>query len=105
MADELGAFRTKVHEDADPPVAMFSGELDLAAADCAWQALEPLIVPGRGGLIVDLEEVTFIDSRGLNVLVHALRVLHGDALVLRNTPERIIRLLDIVGITDRVVLS
>ena len=98
-------FSAKVVERDDGPVVVFTGELDLAVSDEAWSILEPLADPGSKGLTVDVSDVTFIDSRGLNALVRALRALDGAPLTLQGASDRIIRLLKVSGLLDLVVLD
>ncbi len=103
MHEKLG-FTSKVTAEGTLPVVVFSGELELSVADAAWSVLEGLIGPGCEGLTIDLGAVTFIDSRGLNVLIHALHALGGTDLILRNASERIVHLLNVSGVADRVRL-
>ena len=98
-------FSAEVVEREGGPVVVFTGELDLAVSDEAWAVLEPLAEPSSKGLLVDVSDVTFIDSRGLNALVRALRALDGAPLTLHGASERIVRLLEVSGLLDLVVLD
>jgi len=62
-------------------VVELRGELDSPAADELRQALSGLLDQGRARLIVDLEGVPHVESRGLGALVAALqraRAMGGD---------------------------
>ena len=62
-------------------VVELSGELDGGAADELRQALSALLDQGRARLVVDLEGVPYVESRGLSALVTAMkraRALGGD---------------------------
>lgn len=98
-------FTAEVVERGDVPVVVFTGELDLAVSDEAWSVLQPLTQSPSAGLVVDVSAVTFIDSRGLNALVRALRALDGATLTLRGASERIVRLLEVSGLIDLIVLA
>ena len=84
------------------PVVVVAGEVDLAAADRLWQAIES--IPDDRPVVVDLEDVTFLDSSGLAVLVRALRDRDGrhDAVVLRHPNAHVSWVLEVTGV-DRAV--
>jgi len=74
------------------------GELDMASAVTFEGALSP-VVQGGTQLVLDLEDLTFIDSSGLRALVQLSDQMNGSApLVLSNVPHGVQRLLDIVGL-------
>ena len=58
-------------------ILQFAGELDLAHSNEATAAIRAAEV-GRGPVIVDLTEVTFLDSTGLGVLAEARIRQHRD---------------------------
>ena len=71
-----------------------SGELDMDSAP----ALERAFPVGCDSLILDLEDLSFIDSTGLHALVKlAARLVGATPLVLDNVPAAVQRVLDIVG--------
>ena len=55
----------------DVPVVSLAGDLDLATAPALERALIPLCDAAGGPVIVDLARCTFIDLRGLRVLLAA----------------------------------
>ena len=50
-----------------------SGEVDFTSSGPVQSRLLAMILPGGGAVIVDLSEVTFLDSSALGVLVQAYR--------------------------------
>ena len=81
----------------DEPLRGFRliGELDLATVPALKAALEPLA--GQGPMTLDLTELTFIDSSGLNAIMQFAPSLNGDgALTLANPSAHVSRLLEIV---------
>jgi anti-sigma B factor antagonist len=78
-----------------------SGELDLYAAEPLRNALTPLVEGEPPALIVDLSGVGFIDSTALGVLVGAAKLLRsgGGAFVVVSSDPRIVRVLEITGLT------
>lgn len=75
---------------------LLRGELDLAAAAMLRNRVE---AAAGGGLIIDLREVTFIDSSALRELLNARQELerHGSRLVLSGVPASVRRLLNMTG--------
>jgi anti-sigma B factor antagonist len=84
-------------------VVRIVGEVDLASAPVLREALIELI-DGQGNLFVvlDLEELSFIDSTGIGVLVRALRSVRekGGDLTLTNCRAATLRILEIAGLTE-----
>jgi anti-anti-sigma factor len=62
----------KVHVTTGNPVIAFAGELDMATAHAMHTAFEPWIRAG-GPVVVDLSEVTFMDSTGIHALLKAAK--------------------------------
>lgn len=82
-------------------VLSVSGEVDVATAPRLRERLVGLVGEGRTKIVVDLEQVDFIDSTGLGVLVGALkrvRTNDGD-LALVCTGARILKVFEITGLT------
>ena len=88
-------------DDSEDGIAHFrvQGELDLSTAPQLRAQLFTAIREGASGLIVDLDECSFIDSTGLGVLCHAARRIRGadgrSALVVvsgQQQVERVFRL-------------
>ena len=88
----------------DQVVISASGELDLAS-EPAFRACVDGVLAQRGThLVLDLDEVTFMDARGLAALVAARnRALAtcGSLRVTRNS-RSVVRLLELVGL-DRML--
>jgi anti-anti-sigma factor len=78
------------------------GELDMAGAATFARALEPLTTAG-GTVEIDLADLTFIDSSGINVLCHALGDLGGRGRLVVLRPTAAVRhTLELTGL-DRVI--
>ena len=75
------------------------GELDMASAEILREALQP-VAGAQGHLVLDVEELTFIDSSGIRALVQLSSSMNDGVapLVLSNVPASVQRLLDIVGL-------
>lgn len=86
-------------------VLAIQGEIDLATAPAFGAAMEQALqdVPM---VVLDFAGVTFMDSSGLNVLVSAAgRGSRSDAVLVRNAPVSIRRLLSITGLDEVIRLE
>ena|SRR6476646_3154916 len=90
-------------EPGPTTVLALSGELDPATAPTLQSAVdEALEDPTMIRLVLDLEELAFVDSSGLRVFVttrESLREREGD-LILRSPSANTERLLSITGLTE-----
>ena len=78
------------------------GEFDLASAPALREQLQAARVAARRGVVLDLAQVTFVDSSGLRELLLARAAFgeEGKALVLAALQPAVIRLLELTGATD-----
>lgn len=100
---DTGGFDLVHMEYGDHPVLFVYGEIDVLTAPKLHQALEELISESPSSLVVDLANVTFIDSTGLGTLVVAHRHLEerGGKLRLVSVPERVVEVLEVTGLLSR----
>lgn len=101
MADNVCAVR--VTTDAGTVTAHLVGELDLAAVREVSEALQLHL---HGHVVVDMREIGFVDSSGIHCLLR-LRdeaARRGGRLTLHISPA-VRRVLDIVGLTDQLVIE
>jgi anti-sigma B factor antagonist len=87
----------------DVTVVNVAGEVDVYTAAQLRAALDEEVAAGHVELVVDLDEVTFLDSTGLGVLVGRLKLVrnHSGWLRLVCSNERILRVFRITGL-DKV---
>jgi anti-sigma B factor antagonist len=80
------------------------GEVDVITAPQLGRRLLGLAEQGKVQVVVDLSQVTFMDSTGIGVLLNALRQLRlrNGALVLVCPTERIVRPFQITGLVDHL---
>ncbi len=83
-----------VATDEERTVVHLRGDIDIFSGPQLHRALVELVDTGHLDMVVDLEEVEFIDSTGLNVLVGALKRVRAQNGTLRLvcSHERILRL-------------
>ena len=88
-----------VDVDVAAGVVVGSGELDLNAADRLRAAIElARNADDDRAVVVDLRDVTFIDSTGLKELVRP--VIDGHRVVLRHPSKPVCRVLQLSGLAD-----
>jgi anti-sigma B factor antagonist len=78
------------------------GEIDIYTAPRLRELLIDLVSQGSYQLIVNLDEVGFLDSTGLGVLVGGLRRVraHNGSLDLVCTQQPILKIFRITGLTE-----
>lgn len=79
-----------VTEQGEWTVLAVSGEIDIATAPSLREKLHSLLADGKMQLIIDLDEVTFLDSTALGVLVGVLkraRTEGGELRIVCNQPR------------------
>ena len=78
------------------------GEIDMYTAPRLRELLIDLVSQGSYQLVVSLDEVGFLDSTGLGVLVGGLKRVraHDGSLDLVCTQQRILKILKITGLTE-----
>jgi anti-sigma B factor antagonist len=78
------------------------GDVDLSTSPELDETLRRALDAGNS-VVLDLSEVTFIDSTGLNTLIRALKACetNGGALALTtNLPAQVSRVFEITGLDD-----
>ena len=87
-------------------VVSLRGEIDAATAPRLASRLFGLADEGKRGVVVDLSEVTFMDSTGIGVLLNA--VSHFEArhagLVLVCDSDLVLRPFQLTGVADHLTI-
>jgi anti-sigma B factor antagonist len=95
------SLKIRVARVVDAPVVMLTGEVDLATVDELVAALRPL----SGRVVVDLDGLSFLDCKGIGVLVAARNRLQaggGDLHV--RSPSVIVRLVvELFGLQEWII--
>ncbi|HEY4828181.1 MAG TPA: STAS domain-containing protein [Solirubrobacteraceae bacterium] len=99
MADAAYEQLTVEHfDEGDRRVVVLAGELDVATADIAEQALE------HGLDVLDLSRLEFMDSAGVRILLGICRE-RQDPLVVRGVTRPVRRILELTGVCNMLVFE
>jgi len=93
--------RIEVANTTSPTTVVLSGEIDLATAGRLRAALIAISHSGEHNVVIDMTNVTFMDSTGLSALVGPLkrfRSMDGQ-IVLRSPSKSVRKVLEITGLT------
>lgn len=100
-------FEVKVREQDGATVVSAVGEVDVSTAPALRQRLYEL--PEEAKVVVDLSDVTFLDSTGLGVLVAALKRVResgaGGDLRLVVTRPQVSKVLEVTGLSTVFTVS
>lgn len=91
----------------DHTVVVVSGEVDAATSDTLRAAIFDVIEGGQPRVVVDMSEVSFIDSSGLRVLIGGYKAADsgGGTLRVGSPSDAVVRLLEITGQLERFTVS
>lgn len=100
------SFGVEVLDDGPSIVVRLSGELDAHAATTLDRTMDDVSTRLPTTVVLDIADVSFIDSSGLRSLMRAHgAVLGGERLRLRSPQPGTIRLLDITGLAGHFVID
>lgn len=78
------------------------GELDMSSASELHEVLDVAVAHG-GTILVDLSELTFMDSTGINVFLRAAIALRGrGCLILHGEQDRVRRVFDLIRLDGSI---
>ena len=101
MPDGGRNLRIEVADTTSPTTVVLTGEIDLSTARRVREALIAISNSGETNVVVDMTNVTFMDSTGLSALVGPLkrfRSMNGE-IVLRSPTKGVRKVLEISGLT------
>ncbi|MBD8078532.1 STAS domain-containing protein [Cellulosimicrobium arenosum] len=88
---------------ADGPVVTMWGEIDASLRDRASEAMG-YVLDTAGGVVVDVADVTFIDSSGIAFIIQLYMLGEEEArhVVLRDPSANMLELLEVIGMAGRI---
>lgn len=92
-------FEVDIHGEGELVHAVLSGEIDLSTVSEVQARLDQAVADGPGVLLLDMREVTFLDSSGLRMLLRLDRHQReqGKRLVVVPGGRRVVRVLELTG--------
>jgi anti-anti-sigma factor len=99
----LPEFTATSWRDGDRTTVRYGGELDLTNEGLAKAELEIALDRGGRELVLDLRDLTFLDARGVHVLLEALSACEAlqRQLHVIPAPLRVQRILGLCGLAKR----
>ncbi|HEV7562296.1 MAG TPA: STAS domain-containing protein [Solirubrobacterales bacterium] len=105
-----GQLKLRMAQYGETCMIQLDGELDLANAAALEQELDAALRNGNARVIVDMSELTFIDSTGIALLVTAAGGADGNGdgngegrvRFLRSRAAAVNRVLDLTGVAERL---
>ena len=98
----------RIDGDADWPVARLTGEVDLSNVEDLTAEVEAAVSNRALGLVLDLTDVTYLDSTGLRLIFRLLRKLQDrqqELCLVVPDDALILRVLRLGGVPDVVTVS
>jgi anti-sigma B factor antagonist len=101
VQDRGRSLRIEVANTTSPTTVVLSGELDVLTARRVRETLIAISNSGEPRVVVDMSNVTFLDSTGLSALVGPLKRFRsmGGELVVRSPATSVRKVLELTGLT------
>ena len=101
---QLALFGIDITSPAGQVRVALSGEIDLSTVGDLESELRETVEAAPELLVLDLREVTFLDSSGLRLLLrlHGRQTERGDRLVIVQGARRVARVLELTGADQRL---
>ncbi len=101
VGDQL---RIGVRHEPDRVILSLAGELDMASAELLQQAMEAEDLQGAAMVVLDLQQLQFVDSTGLRIILAALERCRERRQEFAITPgsQQVQRLLTVTGVAEHL---
>ena len=96
-------FRVDLEEEAVVPILRVNGEIDIYTFPKLSKAMKDLIDKGTIRLILNLENVQYIDSTGLGAIAHSSHVIakQGGKVSVVCTRPQVRKIFDVSGLSKK----
>lgn len=104
---ETEILRIEPRHGEEGHVVKLAGELDLSSAGAFTQAVLDLGERGAGDVLVDLSELTFVDSTGLRAILSAKAIAdeQGWRLQMTEGTRQVERLFELTGVRHHMPIA
>jgi anti-sigma B factor antagonist len=101
VPDQGRSLRIEVANTTSPTIVALTGEIDILAAGRVRDTLIAVCNGGEKYVIVDMTNVTFMDSTGLSALVGGVKRFRsvGGQVVLRSPGPSVRKVMEITGLS------
>jgi anti-anti-sigma factor len=96
--------RIDVRHEADRVIVLLDGELDMATAELLQQAVAGVDGEGETLIVLDLQQLRFIDSTGLRSVLSVLERCRkrGQGFAITPGSQQVQRLLSVTGVAEHL---
>jgi anti-sigma B factor antagonist len=103
-AVRAGVLSLRIADQGERRLIRVSGELDLANASTLGAELDRALGDGHGEVVIDMEQLDFIDSTGIALLINAVSRdgENGRLRFIRSKGLAVQRVLDVTGLGQRL---
>ena len=93
--------QVEVANTTSPTTVVLKGEIDLSTSPRVREVLMDIARSGEVRVVIDMSQVTFMDSTGLSALVGPLKRFrqNGGHITLRSPTSSVRKILEITGLT------
>ena len=107
MIVEQPAFDVTVTRDGETVTVAVHGEVDLSTCETLEKALSEAMVTPAARVVVDVDEVGFLDSTGVRALIAGWRQAEARQLSfeVRNASPQLLKIFRVTGVADVFGLS
>jgi anti-anti-sigma factor len=93
-----------VRREAGRAIVALDGELDMASAELLQQAVDREDLLGETMIVLDLQQLRFIDSTGLRAILAALERCRarGQEFAITRGSQQVQRLLSVTGVAEHL---
>lgn len=93
-----------LRQEADRVVVSLTGELDMANAPLLQSAIESEELDAKKTVVLDLQQLTFVDSTGLRIILSARELCwrRGQEFAITPGSQQVQRLLSVTGVGEHL---